>query len=98
MDEQDFLELIILERMRMHYERFGKDCPPTAEQAKEAEKVSQARELLIEQLSVRQRELLELYEDSANSGVAKVNEFYYRAGFRDGINLDRLVKQFKENR
>ena len=53
-------------------------------------------ELLYGQLTPEQRELLERYEDGANSGAARENEFYYRAGFRDGINLDRLIKEMKE--
>ncbi|NBJ95324.1 hypothetical protein [Parablautia muri] len=96
MDEKDFLELIISERMGMHYDRFKKDCPLTAEQAAEAEKADQAHELLYGQLTPEKRELLELCEDGENSRVVIKNEFYYRAGFRDGINLDRLIKEIKE--
>ena len=96
MDEDGFLELLISERMGMHHDRFKKDCPLTAEQAAEAEKADKAHELLYGQLTPEQKELLELYEDGENSSVVKENEFYYRAGFRDGINLDRLIKEMKE--
>ena len=96
MDEDGFLELIISERMGMHHDRFKKDCPLTAEQAAEVEKADKAHELLYGQLTPEQRELLELYEDGENTSVVKENEFYYRAGFRDGINLDRLIKEMKE--
>ena len=96
MDEKDFLELLISDRMAMHYDRFKKECPPTAEQAAEAEEADRVHELLYGQLTPEQRELLELYEDGINSGAARENEFYYRAGFRDGINLDRLIKEMKE--
>lgn len=96
MDEKDFLELLISERMGMHYDNFKKDCPPTAEQIAEAEKADQAHDLLFEQLTPEQRELVELCEDAANSDVTRENEYYYRAGFRDGINLDRLIKEIKE--
>ena len=96
MDEKDFLEILISERMGMHYDNFKKDCPPTAEQIAEAEKADQAHDLLFEQLTPEQRELVELCEDAANSDVTRENEYYYRAGFRDGINLDRLIKEMKE--
>ncbi len=97
MDEKDFLEIILSERMGMHYDRFKKDCPPTEEQAAEAEKADQAHETLFSQLTPEQRELLEAYEDGANSNVTRENEYYYRAGFQDGVSLDRLIKQIREN-
>ena len=98
MDDKDFLELIISERMGMHHDAFKKEYPPTEEQAAEAEKAGRAHELLFQQLSAEQREMMELCEDAANSEATRENEYYYRAGFRDGINLDRLVKQFKEGK
>ena len=98
MDEKDFLEFLIAERMGMHHENFQKEYPPTEEQAAEAEKAGQAHELLFEQLSAEQRKMMELCEDVANSEATRENEYYYRAGFRDGINLDRWVKQFREEK
>ena len=56
MDEKDFLEIILSERMGMHYDRFKKDCPPTEEQVAEAEKADQAHETLFSQLTPEQRE------------------------------------------
>ncbi len=98
MDEKDFLELLITERMGMHHDNFKKEYPPTEEEAAEAEKADQVHELLFEQLNEEQRKMMELCEDAANSDAVRENEYYYRAGFRDGINLDRLIKQFRENR
>ena len=98
MEEKDFLELIILERMGMHHDAFKKEYPLTKEQAAEAEKAGRAHELLFQQLSAEQREMMELCEDVTNSEATRENEYYYRAGFRDGINLDRLIKQFKEGK
>ncbi len=98
MDEKDFLELIISERMGMHHDNFKKEYPPTEEEAAEVEKADQVHELLFEQLNEEQRKMMELCEDVANSDAVRENEYYYRAGFRDGINLDRLIKQFRENR
>ncbi|MBE7727946.1 MAG: hypothetical protein E7244_27260 [Enterocloster citroniae] len=95
MEEKDFLELIITERMGMHHDAFKKEHPPTAEQAAEAEKADQAHELLFEQLSEEQRKMVELCEDVANSDATRENEYYYRAGFRDGVSLDRLMKQIR---
>lgn len=97
MDEKDFLEFIIAERMGMHHENFPKEYPPAEEQAAKAEKAYQAHELLFGQLTAEQRKLLELCEDTANEEVVRENEYYYRAGFRDGINLDRLIRQFKKS-
>ena len=98
MDEKDFLEFLIAERMGMHHENFQKEYPPTEEQAAEAEKADQAHELLFQQLSAEQRAMMELCEDVTNSEATRENEYYYRAGFRDGINLDRLIKQIKEGK
>ena len=97
MDDKDFLELIISERMGMHHDAFKKEYPLTEEQAAEAEKADQVHELLFQQLSTEQRKMMELYEDGANSNVTRENEYYYRAGFRDGVSLDRLIKQIREN-
>jgi len=96
MDEKGFIEFIITERMGMHYDNFKKEYPPTEEQAAEVERAGQAHELLFEQLSQEQRELLELCEDAVNSDATRENEYYYRAGFRDGVSLDKLIKQIKE--
>lgn len=98
MDEKDFLELIISERMGIHHDTFKKEYPLTKEQAAEAEKADQVHELLFQQLSTEQRKMMELCEDVTNSEATRENEYYYRAGFRDGINLDRLVKQFREEK
>ena len=95
MDEKDFLEFLIAERMGMHHDNFQKEYPPTAEQAAETEKADQAHELLFEQLSVEQRKMMELCEDVTNSDAVRENEYYYRAGFRDGVSLDKLIKQIK---
>lgn len=42
--------------------------------------------------------MLELWEDLENSGIVRENEYYYRAGFKDGMNLDRLIKKIKEEK
>lgn len=44
-----------------------------------------------------QRELLEMCEDGENTDAVRENEYYYRAGFRDGVSLGRLIKQIREN-
>ena len=96
MDEKDFLELIISERMGMHHDTFKKEYPLTEKQAAEAEKADQAHELLFQQLSAEQRAMMELCEDVTNSDSVRENEYYYRAGFRDGVSLDKLIKQIRE--
>lgn len=98
MDEKDFLELLIDERMGMHHDNFDSEYPLTEEQAAEKEKADQVHGLLLKHLNEEQRELLEQWEDLANSGIARENENYYRAGFKDGMNLDRLMKKVKEEK
>ena len=97
MEEKDFLELIISERMGMHHDTFKKEYPLTEKQAAEAEKADQAHELLFQQLSTEQRKMMELCEDVTNSEATRETEYYYRAGFRDGVSLDRLIKQIRED-
>ncbi len=96
MEDKDFLELIISERMGMHHDTFKKEYPLTEKQAAEAEKADQAHELLFQQLSAEQRAMMELCEDVTNSDSVRENEYYYRAGFRDGVSLDKLIKQIRE--
>ena len=97
MEDKDFLELIISERMGMHHDTFKKEYPLTEKQAAEAEKADQAHELLFQQLSAEQRAMMELCEDVTNSEATRENEYYYRAGFWDGVSLDRLIKQIRED-
>lgn len=98
MDEKNFLELLIDERMGMHHDNFNSEYPPTEEQAAEKKKADQMHELLLRHLNKEQREMLEQWEDLANSGIAWENECYYRAGFKDGMNLDRLMNKVKEEK
>ncbi len=98
MDEKDFLELLITERMGMHHDNFKKEYPPTEEEAAEAEKADQVHELLFAQLNEEQRKMVELCEDAANSDAVRENEYYYRAGVRDGIRMDRNITEIKERR
>ena len=98
MDEKEFLELLVNERMGMHHDNFKTDYPPTEEQAAESAKARQVHELLIRQLDREQRELLELWESLENSEIVLENEYYYRAGFRDGLSLDRLIQKIKEEK
>ena len=44
MDEKDFMELLITERMGMHCEKFKEDYPPTPEQLEAAEKANIAHD------------------------------------------------------
>lgn len=98
MDEKEFLEFLVNERMGMHYEKFKSDYPPTEEQAAEEERAKQVHEQLIQQLSKEQRDLLELWQSLVNSEIVRENEYYYRAGFKDGMSLDRLIKKIKEEK
>lgn len=98
MDEKNFLDLVVTERMGMHYEKFKKEYPPTEEQAAEKKKAGQIHELLLRELGKEQSEQLELWEGLENSRIVRENEYYYRAGFKDGLNLDRLIKKIKEEK
>lgn len=95
MDEKNFMEMIITERMGMHCEKFKEDYPPTPEQLEEAEKASIAHDKVFSVLDAEHRKLLEFCEDAGFESSSRENEYYYRAGIKDGVNLDRLVKQMK---
>lgn len=95
MNEKDFMEMIITERMGMHCEKFKEDYPPTLEQLEEAEKASIAHDKVFSVLDAEHRKLLEFCEDAGFESSSRENEYYYRAGIKDGVNLDRLVKQMK---
>ena len=98
MDEMGFLDLIVTERMGMHYEKFKKEYPPTEEQAAEKEKAVQMHEQLLRELDKEQGKMMELWEGLENSRIVRENEYYYRAGFKDGVNLDRLIQKIKEEK
>ena len=95
MNEKDFMELLITERMGMHCEKFKEDYPPTPEQLEEAEKASIAHDKVFSVLDAEHRKLLEFCEDAGFESSSRENEYYSRAGIKDGVNLDRLVKQMK---
>lgn len=95
MNEKDFMELLITERMGMHCEKFKEDYPSTPEQLEEAEKANIAHDKVFSILDAEHRKLLEFCEDAGFESSSRENEYYYRAGIKDGVNLDRLVKQMK---
>lgn len=96
MDEKEFMEMLITERMAMHHDKFNEDYPPTPEQLVEAEKANAAHEKVFALLDEEHRDLLELCEDFLIANFSQENEYYYRAGVKDGVNLDRLMRQLKE--
>ena len=95
MDEKNFMEMIITERMGMHCEKVKEDYPPTQEQLETAEKANIAHDKVFSILDAEHRKLLEFCEDAGFESSSRENEYYYRAGIKDGVNLDRLVKQMK---
>ena len=95
MNEKDSMELLITERMGMHCEKFKEDYPPTPEQLEQSEKSSIAHDKVFSVLDAEHRKLLEFCEDVEIEGSSRENKYYYRAGIKDGVNLDRLVKQMK---
>lgn len=98
MDEKEFLDLVITERMAMHFDSYKKENPAAERQDASTDEAFQVHEQLYGQLDERQRKMMELCEDAVNLEASWKMEFFYRAGFRDGISLDRLIKQFKEGK
>lgn len=96
MDEKGFMEMLITERMGMHHDRFKEDYPPTPEQFAESEKANVAHEKVFALLDEEHWDLLELCEDFSIANFSQENDYYSRAGVKNGVNLDRLVKQLKE--
>ncbi|MEY8392723.1 hypothetical protein AALA98_15440 [Lachnospiraceae bacterium 45-W7] len=95
MDEKDFIEMIVTERMGIHCEKFKENYPPTPEQLEEREKASIAHDKVFSVLDAEHRKLLEFCEDVDIESSARENKYYYKAGIKDGVNLDRLVKRMK---
>lgn len=96
MDEKEFMEMLVTERMGMHHDGFKEEYPPTPEQIAEEEKANTAHEKIFALLDAEHRDLLEFCEDVSVANASQENEYYYRAGVKDGVNLDRLVRQMKE--
>lgn len=96
MDDKGFMEMLITERMGMYHNRFEAEYSPTPEQLADAEKANVAHDEIFALLDAKHRDLLEFCEDVSVANASRENEYYYRAGVKDGVNLDRLVKQLKE--
>ena len=96
MNDKEFMEMLVTERMGMHHDRFTEEYPPTPEQLVEKEKANAAHEEIFALLDAKHRELLEFCEDVSVANTSQENEYFYRAGVKDGVNLDRLVRQMKE--
>lgn len=96
MDEKGFIEMLITERMGMHHDRFEKEYPPTPEQLADTEKANAAHGKIFTLLDAEHRDLLEFCEDVSVANASQENEYYYRAGVKDGVNLERLVKQLRD--
>ena len=71
MNEKDFMELLITERMGMHCEKFKEDYPPTPEQLEEVEKASIAHDKVFSILDAEHRKLLEFCEDVNIDGFTR---------------------------
>lgn len=96
MNEEDFLRMIMTERMQMHYQRFKEQHPTNPEKFQRDKQMEQAYNKLYDRLNPEDQKLLREYVNVITADVAEENEIFYQAGVRDGVNLERLVKGMKD--
>jgi len=91
MIEQELLDMFIQERINMLIDAFHQSQSVKSEQ--EDERILQA-EIFIENLSTREKKLVENYIDTLIDQFALEEAFLYRNGFIDGIRAGRLLSSF----
>ncbi|WP_235853206.1 hypothetical protein [Luxibacter massiliensis] len=73
MNEEDFLQMIMTERMQMHYQRYGEQHPVRPEQLQEDKRIEQAYERLQEHLNAEDPKLLREYVNAITADIVKEN-------------------------
>ena len=98
MDSEDFKAMLVTERMQMHYGEFRKENPAEPAKIHRKDRIERAVERVLENLDTQSQKILRHYINAISADLSKENELFYRAGVRDGVNLDRLVKEMKESK
>ena len=62
------------------------------------DQIERAFERVVEKLDTKSQKILRDYINAISADLSEENELFYRAGVRDGVNLDRLVKEMKESK
>ncbi len=88
MTKQELLDMLIQERMNMLIDTFHKNQPVKSEQEKE--RILQAK-IFIENLSAKEKELVEYYFDSFINSLALERNFLYQHGFMDGLKVIKVI-------
>ncbi len=98
MDSEDFKAMLVTERMQMHYGEFRKENPAEPAKIHREDQIEWAFERVVEKLDTKSQKILRDYINAISADLSEENELFYRAGVRDGVNLDRLVKEMNESK
>ena len=82
----------------MHREQHRKEHPESAEDKKKTKEREQDYETVLSVLDEAHKEALNRFLDTLVADAAADNEFYYLAGFRDGIQLDWMVETMRKRK
>ena len=85
---EEFISLTITEHMGKEYA----DWKMKQQSVTEPDKVEEEYEKVIASLSPEQKEAITKYCDAIFSSGADTEEFFYRLGLKDGLNLKNTVK------
>ena len=77
---------------------FRKENPAEPAKIHRKDRIERAFERVVEKLDTESQKILRDYINAISADLSKENELFYRAGVRDGVNLDRLVKEMKESK
>lgn len=95
MDEEDLIGLVIMERMSWHYRQFRREYPDEGMEAANKSDALSLYEQLASTLPPEDYQTMNDCLDHITSLISGDNERYYRAGIKDGIRIDQLIKQVK---
>ena len=91
-ESEEFINLTITEHMGKEYAEWKIKQQSVAE----PDKVEEEYEKVIASLSPEQEEAITKYCDAIFSSGADTEEFFYRLGLKDGLNLKSTVKSTLE--
>ncbi|MDO5431771.1 hypothetical protein [Eubacterium sp.] len=96
--EEEFLNFLMNERMALHFARYKGEHPNTPQERMKIEKVDAAYNEILALLDEEHRDILNQCVNAMTDNMAQENEAFYLGGFRDGLRLDQLVRQYKEQK
>lgn len=93
------LNNLLMLRMEMHHQKREKDKTEDEKERETKEVEEHHRKLseVLEKLGKKDRKIVNQYCDHISDKLTGDNDFYYKAGFQDGIRLMVKLMKFSQN-